>query len=231
MAAPTYADLVDNLEAELDLAEETFISAAELLNYFNEGVKVVEAEIHTLYEDYFLTSAFLSLVSGTQSYSLPSDIYLQKIRGLVYSDGGSNNYKVRKIRRQEDIPFIETSDDYMFQIENSSASGNKIVLYPTSRETNSTNLKVWYLRQAKQFATDTDVCDIPEFTGVLIQYVRWKCLAKELHPEADKHLAVYDQMRKQMVETLTNRIPDEDTRMDVDFDFYRDFDSSQWYGR
>ena len=57
MYSPTYADLKSYLEKELDLEDETFITADEMQSYFNEAVDMIEAAIHNIYEDYFLTNA------------------------------------------------------------------------------------------------------------------------------------------------------------------------------
>lgn len=229
--AQTYLQLKTNLELELDLQSEDFISATELQGYFNEAVTLVSSEIHTIYEDYFLTKLPLSLVQGTQSYPLPADIFATKIRAIIYDDGGTKKYQIKQIRKIEDIPFVDASDDYRCKFLNDATFGNQLLLYPTSRETSSTNVTFWYLREAKQFTQDTDVCDLPEFTSVIIQYVRWKCLAKELHPEADKHLAEFNRLKDLMVQTLTNKIVDEDTTITPEFEFYRAFDSDFWWGR
>jgi hypothetical protein len=227
MASSTYLQLKTKLENDLDLSEETFISATEMLGYFNEGVAMIEDEIHTLYEDYYLApSATISLVSGTSAYSLPSDIYAQKIRALIYNDG-SRSYEVRRIRKFADIPNIDANADYRFVITNSStpATGYKLKLYPASRETSSTVMTIWYIRKANRFAVDADTCDIPEaFETVLIQYVRWKCRTKEGHPDTAQDLADLQGMKQKMIETLKDRVVDEDTVLTMDTSFYDDFD-------
>lgn len=228
MYSPTYAELKANLQKELDLEDETFITAQEFLNYFNEGVDVVEASIHTIYEDYFLTNGPLSLVSGTAGYALPSDIYAQKIRGMYYNDG-TTKYDIKRVRKITDVKYVESSDFYQYIITNTSASGLRITLYPTPNETNN-YVTMWYIRNAKRFAADADVCDIPEFTHVIVQYVRWKCMSKEGHPDTQQALADLERMKQEMVETLTARVPDEDYIIEGDFSFYNDFDDDLYRG-
>lgn len=227
MYSPTYSELKSALQKELDLEDETFITAAEFLNYFNEGVDEVEAEIHNIYEDYFLTVGSISLVSGTQDYSLPSDIFAQKIRKILYNDGASKRYPITRLKNLEKIPHVEATDSYQYLIVNTTASGLKIRFYPTPAETNS-NVSIYYLRNAKRFSADADVCDIPEFTPVIIQYVRWKCLSKEGHPDAPSAREEYLRMKQGMVDTLTARVPDEDNTIEKDLSFYDDFDT--WSG-
>jgi hypothetical protein len=224
MYSPTYSELKSNLQKELDLEDETFITPTEFLNYFNEGVDMVEAAIHTIYEDYFLTSSTVSLVSGTPTYSLPSDIYAQKIRLIVYNDGASKIYPIRRIKKLiETAQIYSSTDNYNYLITNDSVAGLKLKFFPTPAETNS-NVTVWYVRNAKKFALDADVCDIPEFTSVIIQYVRWKCLDKEGHPATQSALADLERMKQDMVTTLTARVPDEDNEVMQDMSFYEDFD-------
>lgn len=230
MYSPTYGELLADLQKELDLEAETFITADEFLSYFNRGVDEVEAAIHTIYEDYFLTNTTVSLVSGTQNYNLPSDIYAQKIRGLFYSDGNSLQYEIRRIEKLQETQYLIQTDLYKYVLTNASASGLKLAFYPVPSET-STNVTMWYIRNAKRFTgVDSEVCDIPEFTNVIVQYVRWKCLAKEGHPDTQAALMDLERMRQDMVDTLTARVPDEHNEVIKDISFYTDFDDWNYYG-
>lgn len=228
MYSPTYGELKADLQKELDIEDETFITPLELLNYFNEAMTVVSSEIHTIYEDYFLApSTTISLVSGTSKYDMPDDIFAQKIRSLMYDDGSAKKYEIRRIKQIKEIPFITSTDLYRYIIVNDLTDGIQIELYPTPQETN-TNVKIRYLRSANKFTgDDEDVCDIPEFSNVVVQYAKWKCLCKEGHPDANTAAAVLDGLRKQMVETLMARVPDEDNEVIKDTTFYDDFDD--WF--
>ena len=229
MYSPTYAELKAYLQKELDLEDETFITADEMLSYFNEAVDMVESSIHNIYEDYFLTTAPLAITSGTAGYSLPSDVYAQKIRKVLYNDNGSLKYEIRRVKRLEDTLYIEQNDLYAYILLNSGSTGMKITLFPTPQNSNS-NITVWYLRNAKRFSLDTDVCDIPEFTSVVVQFVRYKCLTKEGHPDAAQAAQDLERMKQEMVDTLTARVPDEDNTVLKDTTFYRDFDDWRFGG-
>lgn len=228
MYSPTYGELKADLQKELDLEDETFITPDELLNYFNEAITVVSSEIHTIYEDYFLAQTLsISITSGTSRYDLPDDIFAQKIRSLVYDDGASKKYEIKRIKQIKEIPFVANTDLYRYIIVNDATDGVQIELHPTPAETNS-NVKMMYLRGATRFTgDDADICDIPEFTNVVVQYAKWKCLCKEGHPDANNAAAILDGLRKQMVETLMARVPDEDNEVIKDTTFYDDFDD--WY--
>src|SRR3954470_8745840 len=128
MTYPTWSELKTKIEADLDLQDEDFVTASELLGYANEAVDEAEAEIHTLYEDYFLTEGTITLIAGTSSYALPSDIYGSKIRGVIFSNNGLI-YPVKRIRNSKkfeliaNIRFISSStDDYRYLLKNASAA-------------------------------------------------------------------------------------------------------------
>ena len=229
MYSPTYAELKLYLQKELDLEGETFITAQEFLGYFQEAIDMTESTIHSIYEDYFLTSSTLSLVSGIQTVSPPSDIYAQKIRSILYNDGGSTKYEIRRIKQFKETNYFDVNDAYKYLVTNDGTNGLKLKFFPVPQETSS-NITIWYIRNAKRPTADTDIIDIPEFTSVIVQYVRVKCLSKEGHPDAGTEISNLDRMRQEMVETLTARIPDEDNSLLIDFSFYQEFDDWRWGG-
>jgi hypothetical protein len=65
---------------------------------------------------------------------------------------------------------------------------------------------------------------------VLVQFVRWKCLSKEGHPDANQAGADLERMKQEMVDTLTARVPDEDNFVLKDMSFYRDYDDWRFGG-
>lgn len=224
MYNPTFSQIKTLLQQELDLQDETFIVATEIMSYLNEGMKMVEAAIHTIYEDYFLNTASLSFVNGQAQYSLPADIFAQKIRQVWYNDNSALNYEIRKVRQLKEIQYALQPDLYKYMLTNDATVGLKINIYPTPNASAPYGI-IWYIRTAKQFTGDTDVCDIPEFASVVIQYARWKCMSKEGHPDTQAAESDLLAMKQAMVETLSARIPDEHNEIIQDFSFYEDFDN------
>lgn len=229
MYSPTYADLKAYLQKELDLEDETFITAQEFMDYFNEAVDMIEASIHNIYEDYFLTNTSLSILNGQAAYNLPTDIYAQKIRKILYNDGGAYKYEIKRVKKLEETMFIQTPDLYSYVLTNDASAGLKITLFPTP-VADQPYVTIWYIRNAKRFTSNTDVCDIPEFTNVLVQFVRWKCMSKEGHPDTVQALEDLGRMKQEMVDTLTARVPDEDNFVLKDMSFYRDYDDWRFGG-
>lgn len=182
---PTWADLKARVIRELDLAEEDFIDQTdELLDYANRAINKAESLILNLNEDYFLAEpATVTLVSGTQSYALPSDIYGQKIKMLQY-DNGSKDYQIKKLRNLSEIPSIESGDDYRYVITNDYTNGVRLRLYPTPAE-NGAYITVWYLRSSRALTATTDNVDLPEAYDYITQYVKDMVVNKErMQPDA-----------------------------------------------
>lgn len=229
MTSLTLAQIKTRIKNDLDLLDEEFVndSAAipELTDYINEGIDEAEAEIHTIYEDYFLTRANLTVVAATQEYALPTDIYANKIRKLLFNDG-TTKYVVNKLKKIEDTMHIQTDEFYRYLINNVAGTGYRLRFYPTIRASSSTHFELWYLRNAKRLSADADVCDIPEFASFVIQFAKMRCLEKEGHPNVNKAVADLERIRKQMIDTLSGMIVDEDDqKILMDTSFYDDFDS------
>jgi len=220
-----YSEMEQKVLKDLDLEDEDFIQPEELLGYINEGIDVCEALIHTLYEDYFLTSSTITLVSGTASYALPSDIYANKIRALSF-DNGSSRYSIRKIKEQDRFAKIAEinanpgSADYRYLPTNPTA-GPRITLVPPARESGA-YVTVWYLRQSATLSLATDQCDIPEFASFVIQFAKVQCLVKEGNPSALKAQELLEKYRELMIITLSTMIPDGDNTVEMDTSHYEE---------
>lgn len=229
------SDIKAKIKRDLYLQDATFVedssSAPELLDYINEAIDDVEAEVHTTYEDYFLTPANISLVAGTKDYSLPSNIYANKIRGIVYSTG-SIIYPVSRNRSPNQFEEQKVADlyapggmnqNYTYTIINTSAAtGVQLRIFPTPQETTANALEIWFVRNANKLASDTDKCDVPEFVNYVIQFVKVRIYEKEMHPNLQQAMIERERLRKLMQETLADMVPDEDTFIYKDFSVYDD---------
>lgn len=145
MSTKTYGSIKTFVTKKLDLQEESFITAAELLEYAEEAINFCEAEIHKLNieDQYFVSCANIRLQSGVSTYALPTNIYANKILRVVYTDG-SKIYPIKllkhKIRfeQSEDIDNNGVSDDYSYMLINNDPNiGTQIRLFPASTETSA----------------------------------------------------------------------------------------------
>ena len=224
----TWLEIKTKVQNDLDLIAEDFISEAELLDYANEAIDECEAEIHTIYEDYFMTQATLSVVQGTQEIDVPSDIYADKIRKIFTPTIGSREaYDVMRIRNLREIPRIQAEEDYRYVLVNNLDNGaTSIRIYPTPRE--SFTADIWYLRNAKRLAVDADQCDIPEFVLYVLQFMKQRCYEKEGHPNVMKAMQDTARLKEKMRGVLANRVDDDDNKIIPDLSFYYDYDQD-WY--
>lgn len=225
----TYLQIRTKINQDLDLENEDFVQPTEMLGYVNEGIDVCEALIHTIYEDYFLTSSTISLVLGTSEYALPTEIYANKIRGIIYTQG-SQIFRLRHLKTYKKFEELAIQGvvpasfpDYSYFITNSSTTGIRLRLVPAAQETAANVLTMWYLRNARRLALDADLCDIPEFVHFVIQYAKMRCYEKEGHPNLEKSIGDLGTMKTVMEETLTDMVPDEDNAIIPDASFYDEF--------
>ena len=68
---------------------------------------------------------------------------------------------------------------------------------------------------------DSDsVCDIPEFVDYILQFMKVRCYEKEGHPNTTMAMGLLDYKKKNMINTLSNMVPDGDNLLDQDNSFY-----------
>jgi len=223
MTYKTWSEIKAKIKRQLDLTEQDFTSDTELLEYANEAIDTVEAEIHNMYEDYFLAKAYIPLISGTIEYDLPSDIYANKIRRIQYYRSDTDHYEIIPIKVHE-IAEVDINEYYRYIIINDGTNGFKIELHPASRETSSANVIIYYLRNAKRLTADSDECDIPEFSNVIIDYIRMKVLEKDGSPLLEKAISDYAMQIDLMKRTLSNRAPDRNNLITPDMDIYEEME-------
>ena len=219
-------ELRDRIQADLDLQDETFITDSDINAWINEAIKKAEAVIHTLYEDYFLVQSTQAITAGTYLYSYPSDIYANKIRKIIYHDGPKNSsHEVKRVSNlvegsERDI--YSTGDNHILQWSpyNSKSDGRQIRLFPEVGRTGT--LIIWYIRNAAQLNADTDNCDVDEFERYILQCVKTECYFKDGDPRAMQSKQLEEQLKRDMIETLSNAVPDNNDEIPMDFSFYDD---------
>jgi hypothetical protein len=297
MEYPTLLDLKTRVKQRLDLEDEEFIVDSELTYYFREAVDYVESEIHKLNieDQYFETVAPLAVVSGVADYTLPSDIYANKIKRVIHNRQ-DDIYEIKRmtgINRYTDIhnnylysstaqvlsyiiinssekqkPVIRliprpqfTVDTYTPTINTTvssktitvssatglivgqfisstnvptntiveSISGTTVVMSAPATATatgtastfTSSDVLVYYTRNAKDPTADTDSIDIPEFSNFIVQYVVVECLKKEIgNPRLEIEAGKLEEFRNQMLSTLSNMVPDQRDSVEMDLSIY-----------
>lgn len=185
------------MRADLDLQDsDNFIGQDEMAGLGNEAIDTAEAVIMATHEDYFLQSATLSLVQGESSIALPTDIYGQKVREIVYKNG-DRIYPLVEIRdpqmmyRKAVIDRSATSmDEYQYFFKSATAGQQDTLIITPAAQESGAYLECWYIRNANRIPLQADsgspsratqlatVIDIPEWRAYLEQYVKWRCYQK-----------------------------------------------------
>lgn len=236
----TWAEIKEKVEMELDLETEDFIQPNEFIGYINDAVAQAEQQIHKLglEDEYFLTKTQVSLVQGQADYDLPSNIYSNKLKRIIYQVG-TTVYDVTRFRSKD--RFIEkalrdmyqgSTQYYKYELRNdgpgSSTQKPVFELSPSAQETATNALTIWYYRVANKWATtDTNgdaYCDLPESAVQFVQaYTRYRCYDKEGHPNTGEAKDMMLTARQDMIDVLTNMVPDEESSIDRDVSLYEDF--------
>lgn len=243
----TFEEVRNKVLKDLDLEGEDDVTLEEFIGYVNEAIDEAEAEIHKIHEDYFLKRTTLSLISGQADYTLPEDIYANKIRGMIYTNGSTWTYVIKRLKQKKELNMFlrmaeanispSNNEELSYKIVNDSGEeGPRIRFFPTPQETATDIIQLWYLRNATrvplvgEVATDDEVLtedevnatpiDIPEFTQFVIQFAKVRCMQKEHNPMLDSALSDLAMQRKMMVDTLTGMVPDDDDEVEPDMSFY-----------
>lgn len=229
MRSWTLNEIRTKIEKDLDLEGEDFIQSEELIGYINEAIDEAEADIHTTYEDYFLTRAYLPVVSGTNSYDLPENIYAQKIRNIMFRDQ-ADIYEIKRLRPEDMFYQIELDEQYAgsnsayryYLMNDSAAGGVKLKFSPPMLDTGTQLVRISYLRNANRLELDADICDIPEFISFVIAFAKHRCLVKEDPQRAAYWETQTEKQRRTMIDTLAGRVPDADNAIRPDMGHYED---------
>lgn len=226
----TLKDIRDQVIDDLDLQDEDFVNEADLNRFINDAIEDAESEIHTIYEDYFLSETDPIQINKGQEYvDYPSDIYANKIRKMVFVENlgtHAETFEVKRIKNLAKAKLDEVIDQsqvypiiYWTPI-NKAGQGRKIRIFPKSSRDGY--LYIFYIRNAAKLVNDTDVCDIDEFERFIVQYVKTRVYLKDGDPRADDSRVLEERLKTDMVNSLTDIAPDENNELEQDTDFYED---------
>ena len=233
MSFVTLLEAKTKLKDDLILEDEQWLNSdnndQELVGYINEAIRECEADIHTIYEDYFLAVTSVTFTVGQEEVPIPSNIYAHKIRRFIF-EKGAERYTIdrikdwRKFENKSVTDFTAQSLRYeYFLINNSSAEGVQLLLSPKIRQGDAGKLgKLYFIRNVNNVVLDVDVIDIPEFINYIYSHVKKNVYGKEGHPNAVYWVQELERQRTNMVETLQTMVPDADNEIEPDLDLYEE---------
>jgi hypothetical protein len=165
----TYAEMRNQVAAEMDLFEqdpaEEFVQSDEMIGYYNDALLDCYSEIMNIYEDYFLTWAYLAIRAGDKEVRLPYNVWASKIRGIVYEDGAVR-YTISRIRNYHKFEkimwgeYAQNNNPWFSYYEKNAVPGQeRLIFLPTPQFSTVDELfgssaynpvKCWYLRQCNR---------------------------------------------------------------------------------
>lgn len=229
MTYKTYGELKLKVQRETDTEAEDFVQDGELMSYFQDAVNEAEAHIHKLglEDDYFLKRETFDLTVGQENISLPTDIYANKIRSLVFKWNDAI-YPVKRLKGQRRFMLAENlllednaSEYYGYIILNNGPTVNPLLqLYPTGKHTGTDLFIMHYIRNAVEIVDDNSFVDIPEFYSFIVSFVKWKIFSKEGSALAQEAKATHDEQKALMIATLEQMVPDDDNTIPAETDHY-----------
>lgn len=171
-----YSELRDEVKEEMDLFEEDpaeeFVTASEMIGYYNDAILDARAEILNVYEDYFLDWEYLYCSAGDPEVELPPNVWANKIRAVTYTEGALR-YKVARIKNYHKFEKImwgeypvNNTDFYSYYLMNSRPGRERIIFVPTPQFSTVdenlpgafTPLKCWFLRQPNRIPVLLEWC-------------------------------------------------------------------------
>lgn len=240
MRIPTWGEVETKVRADLDLQDtDNFIGQDEMATLGNDAIAAAEALIMRTREDYFLTPATLTLAQGVATIDLPTDIYAQKIREIVYKNGD----RIYPLTRLKDPKMMyhkaildRTSvalDEYKYFLASPNAGQqDKLYLTPVPYESGAF-LEMWYIRNANriqlQAAPDsasraTQIAtpiDIPEWRSFIEQHIKMRCYEKmrrfEQMKDAKESVGM---LAEAMTISLKDRMEDNENDVPQDISHY-----------
>lgn len=223
----TLLDIRSQVKDDLDINEENFVTDVDLNRFINDAIEMAEAEIHTLYEDYYMANVDIPIALGESLIDYPVDIYANKIRKIIFKEGAFNT-AIYEVKKEKNIMRAESADEYnqsstsdlSWMPVNNTGVGRKIRLYPKTGR--SGILTVYYIRNAQKLALDADICDIDEFEQFIIQATKTMVYLKDGDPRAVDSKALEDALKVSMVTTLSEMVPDGNSEIDLDTSHYDD---------
>lgn len=202
--ADSAIDLADMRNSQF--IDQSGTAGTELIRYLNMAYKDLYAQIVLSKEFYFTTSSTISVVGGTDTYSLPSDFY--KLDGVDLQLDSSGRYLTlrpfqflerNKFRSGFNVPLAPYGQVFRYLI-----AGSSIRFLPLPSQ--NATIQLWYTPEPTTITAFATTLSLPiggdEYMSL---YVACAMLAKE---ESDTSQLNFKRM--EVLEQLKNSLKDRD---------------------
>lgn len=175
----TLAELRTQSRQRADMENSNFVSDTELNSYINNSI----AELHDIMaeaygSDYFVTTDTFSVVSGTDTYALPTDFYI--LKGVDLQLDNQDFITVKPFNFNERNRYSELGVWDLAGVTNVRYRiiGNNIVFNPVPDR--NVTIKLWYVPVATKLVADGDTLDdFNAFSEYVIVDAAIKMMQKE----------------------------------------------------
>ena len=173
----TLLEMKEKIKSDLEMREEQYLPDSDIVKLINDAVSDAHKHIVRVYEDYFLSFYTQPLAADQSIITLPTDIFADKIRAIIYRDGdiGSASItcefsKVKSLRDAMNVRNIISNNSgamRLWLLTDQSVSSRAIKLIPETGRAGFVDM--WYVRRPAIMVNDSDLCPIPEFADYVVQ--------------------------------------------------------------
>lgn len=173
--AVTLQQLRDRTRERANMENSLFVSVTELDVYINNSYCELYEHLIGEGQELFLTSAALPMVSGLDTYPLPSNFY--KLRGVDVFSGGytwdAEPFMFAERNRYKNVPGWYYGQPVSYRLQ-----GDNIKFIPVP--SGAVGSRIWYYPAPVKFASPTDAADfVAGWDEFVIVDAAIKCLQKE----------------------------------------------------
>lgn len=218
----TLANLRTEVRRRADMEGSGFVTDSELTSYINNSATELRDILIQKFQDYYITSDDISIVSGTDTYNLAADFY--KALGVDMVINSRQSVTMRPFMFRERNRYVYNPPrGYRYRI-----LGDQVRVIP--EPTSSFTMRIWYVPTFTNLSADGDTLDgVHGWEEYVIIDAAIKCLRKE---ESDTSALLQDKMfiTKRIEEAADNRDVGEPQRVvDVTGTVFADSDYAEDY--
>jgi hypothetical protein len=178
-----------------------FISVPRLVDYINAELSELYDLLVGSYEDYFYDTIDVNLVNGTESYTLPADLY--KVRKVFFKEG-TDRYVMRRMALDEIGLYPSDSrparTHYKYRV-----MGQNLIVFPLP---GTGTLELWYIPNYTPLVNDGDTLalsvPVQGWDDFIVSGAAARCLVKE-ESDPSALLMAKEQARVRIIKAAADR--------------------------